>query len=86
MGRPLADGFLADEPPIEPGYRKPTYYEAADYFRIKSFSTVRRWWKTREKLLKGCTLKKHAPKWPQLEKELVRLFTAAREIYKIVTV
>jgi hypothetical protein len=37
MGRPLADESLADEPPIEPGYRKPTYSEAADYFRIQSF-------------------------------------------------
>jgi hypothetical protein len=86
MGRPLADESLADEPPIEPGYRKPIYSEAADYFRIKSFSTIRHWWKTRQKLLKGCTFKKHAPKWPRLEKELVRLFTAARERNKIVTV
>jgi hypothetical protein len=66
MGRPLAlaDEPLADEPPIEPGYRKPTYSEAADYFRIKNWTTVRHWWKTMAKLLKGCIRKKHAPKWP----------------------
>jgi hypothetical protein len=86
MGRPLADESLADEPPIGPGYRMPTYSEAADYFRIKSFSTVRHWWKIREKLLKSYTLKKHAPKWPQLEKELMRLFTVARKRNKIITI
>jgi hypothetical protein len=85
IGRPLADKPLANDPPIEPGYRMPTYSEAADYFRIKRLTTVSYWWKTRETLLKGCVTQKHAPKWPQLENELVRLFTATRERNKIVT-
>jgi hypothetical protein len=38
IGRPLAlaDEPLGNKPPIEPGYRKPTYSETADYFRIKN--------------------------------------------------
>jgi hypothetical protein len=82
VGRPLSD-----EPPIEePGYRRPTLLEAADYFRIKSRLTVGNWWRQKDELLKGYKPKKHTPRWPHLEKELVRLFTIARERNKIVTV
>jgi hypothetical protein len=39
IGRPLSD-----EPPIEePGYKRSTLSEAADYFRIKSRLTVGNW-------------------------------------------
>jgi hypothetical protein len=62
IGRPLADKPLANDPPIEPGYRRPTYSEAADYFRIKRLTTVSYWWKPGETLLKGCVTQKHAPK------------------------
>jgi hypothetical protein len=81
IGKPLSN-----EPPIEPGYRRPTLSEAADYFRVKNRTTIGGWWKGREKLLQSYRPKKHTPKWPQLEEELVRLFTAAREKNKIVTV
>jgi hypothetical protein len=46
IGKPLSN-----EPPIEPGYRRPTLSEAADYLRIKNRTTIGGWWKGREKLL-----------------------------------
>jgi hypothetical protein len=81
VGRPLSDEPLIEEP----GYKKPIFSEAADYFRIKSRLTVGNWWRQKNELLKGYKPKKHTPKWPHLEKELVRLFTIARKRNKIVT-
>jgi hypothetical protein len=78
---------ITDEPLVEDlGYRRPIFEGATEYFKIKHSNTVRGWWKARDKLLAGNKPRKHTPKWPQLEKELVKLFTAAREKHKIVTV
>jgi hypothetical protein len=85
--RPRKGRPIADEPLIEElGYRRPIFEKATEYFKIKHSNTVRGWWKARDKLLAGSKPKKYTPKWPQLEKELVKLFTAAREKHKIVTV
>jgi hypothetical protein len=76
--RPKRGRPIADELPVEElGYRRPTFEEAAEYFKIESPNTVRGWWKARDKLLAGSKPRKHTPRGPQLEKELVKLFAAA---------
>jgi hypothetical protein len=74
------------DPVEEDGYRRATTEEARKYFKIKNRSTISNWWSQREAIFGGSMPKARPPKWPKLEAELVRLFTAARNNGKIVTV
>jgi hypothetical protein len=71
---------------IEDGFRRSTAQEAAAYFKIANDSTIRDWWKSRDKIFGGKTPKSIIPRWPALEDELVKIFTVARDENKIVTV
>ncbi|KAI0383269.1 hypothetical protein F5Y04DRAFT_250963 [Hypomontagnella monticulosa] len=55
-------------PPVEPGYRRPTYAEAAEFFKIPR-STIGRWWRRRDDILQGHygTYKSSRPEKPQLK-------------------
>jgi hypothetical protein len=74
------------EGPVEEGYRRPTTAEAKDYFLIQAESTIRSWWSAREKIFGGNMPTAYPPRWPDLEKELVKQFTTARRAHKIVTI
>jgi hypothetical protein len=71
----------------EKGYRRPTAIEAAQYFNIKSDSTVCTWWAQRKEIFGGVSIAKSYPlNWPALEHTLVKHFEAARARNKIVTI
>ncbi|KAI2604057.1 uncharacterized protein GGS25DRAFT_446043 [Hypoxylon fragiforme] len=55
-GRMKDDGLS----PVEPGFRRPTYKEAGDFFKI-SPNTIQGWWQRREQILHG-PKKKTKPK------------------------
>jgi hypothetical protein len=76
---------LAGLPDVEEeGYGRPTSAEAARYFNITRDTTVHTWWFNREKIFGDINITKSYPiKWPALEKELVKQFTAARENNKM---
>jgi hypothetical protein len=79
-------GLSNIEPFQKEGYRRPTLSEATEYFKIQNRSIVSSWWADKKLILGGGILKAHPPKWPALEDELLKLFTAARADGKIVTV
>jgi hypothetical protein len=74
------------EPVTEEGFRRPTTAEAKDYFLIASDKTIRNWWRKREKIFGGDIPAAYPPRWPRLEKKLVKQFTAAKKSKKIVTI
>jgi hypothetical protein len=75
------------EEPVEDGFRRPTMAEAAAYFKISGgITTIQGWWRIRESIWKGAMPKSMPPKWPRLEKELLKRFIAARGSNKIVIV
>jgi hypothetical protein len=74
------------EDSVEDGFRRPTSKEAAVYFQIASEKTVRKWWESRDRIFGSKIPRSVVPKWPALEEELIKRFTAARNENKIVTV
>ncbi|KAI2623584.1 hypothetical protein GGS26DRAFT_226119 [Hypomontagnella submonticulosa] len=49
--------------PVEPGYRRPNYQEAAAFFKISS-RTIGRWWRRRDDILQG-NYRKHVNRRPE---------------------
>ncbi|KAI2466459.1 DDE superfamily endonuclease-domain-containing protein [Annulohypoxylon bovei var. microspora] len=73
------------EPP-ETGFRRPTFVEAAAFFKIPS-STVRLWWHRRDDILEGDYNKNGLihPSWPDLEDKLYIAFLERRSQNKAAT-
>jgi hypothetical protein len=70
----------------EEDFRRPTGAEARDYFLIRNVSTIQTWWAKRDKTFGGPMPKPYTPKWPALEKELMKQFRTVRDNNRIVTV
>ncbi|GKT54194.1 pogo transposable element with krab domain-like [Colletotrichum tofieldiae] len=75
----------AGDTPLDPanGLRRPTFDEAADYFKIPR-TTVIRWYNQRDTIVNPST-RPSQPNWPEVEAELYTQFCQQRDEAKIVT-
>jgi hypothetical protein len=78
--------LLGIDPVEEKGYKRPIIEEARAYFKIKNKSIISIWWNQKEVIFGGSMPKAHSFRWPGLETELVKQFTAARNNGKIVII
>jgi hypothetical protein len=74
------------DPVEKEGYKRPTMEETREYFKIKHKTTISGWWLQRKAIFGGSMPKARPLRWPKLEIKLVKLFTAARNNGKIITV
>ena len=81
VGRPRKDAPTCDTP----GYRPPTFHEAADFFKIP-LEIIHKWWSQRDKLVNKELYRQYIPQWPDLEAELYKAFQTRRKMNKCVSV
>ncbi|KAI1102571.1 hypothetical protein F4804DRAFT_312677 [Jackrogersella minutella] len=77
----------ADEfEPLEPGFRRPSFVEAAAFFKLNNM-TVGTWWHRRHDILEGNYNKNNIikPEWPELEERLYVAFLDRRSQHKAAT-
>lgn len=79
-GRQRSNNFTIDKP----GYRLPTFLEAAKFFKIP-VTTIQAWWKQRDLTVTKQTGHRYSPWWPDLEAELYEAFLTRRKRNEAVT-